>query len=115
MIKIFCDRCGKECVGEKLTDRIQINGGLGLDAVVCTDCNDKIKEFINKKESESMHVEAICDICGKEIKSQVLIPKKAYVANSHIIRMDGKTIVEDCCRDCAIKFKNYIDKMKVGE
>ncbi len=50
MIKIFCDRCGKECVGKKSSARIQICGGLDLDIVVCTECNNKIKKFINKND-----------------------------------------------------------------
>lgn len=115
MIKIFCDRCGKECVGKKSSARIQICGGHDLDAVVCTDCNDKIKEFINIKEGKNMSVKTICDICGKEIKSQVLTSKKAYVADSYPIIMNEVTIVEDCCKDCAKKIKNHIDEMKVGE
>lgn len=114
MIKIFCDRCGKECVGKKSSARIQICGGLDLDIVVCTECNDKIKEFINKNE-KSMHVETICDICGKEIKSQELIYKKAYVAGSHHVRIDEDLIVEDCCEDCMKKVKKKKTYKRIGE
>lgn len=53
MIKIFCDRCGKECVGKKSSDCVQINGGHSLDVVVCSDCCDKIKNFINKNDENN--------------------------------------------------------------
>ncbi len=115
MIKIFCNRCGKECVGKKSSARIQICGGLDLDTVVCTDCNDKIKEFINIKESENMGVKTICDLCGKEIKSQMLTAKKTYVSESYPISINGEIIVEDCCDSCMKDLIYHIGKMKGGE
>lgn len=113
MIKIFCNRCGKECVGKNSSARIQICGGLDLDTVVCTDCNNKVKEFIDIKESENMGVKTICDICGNEIKSQMLTLKKVYMSDSYPITINNVTIVEDCCKDCAKRIKNHIAEMKL--
>lgn len=114
MIKIFCDRCGKECVGKKSSDCVQINGGHSLDAVVCADCSNKIKEFMNMKEDEGMrNIKTICDLCGKEIKSQMLTAKKTYVSESYPISINGEIIVEDCCDLCMKDLIYHIGKMKV--
>lgn len=60
-----------------------------------------------------MGVKTICDICGNEIKSQMLTLKKVYMSDSYPITINNVTIVEDCCKDCAKRIKNHIAEMKL--
>lgn len=57
-----------------------------------------------------------CDVCGHEILKRKFNNddelKNSLIDNVNEIQIGNEVVVEDCCDDCAIKIKNYIQITK---